>query len=259
MVEAGPRGTARVVEHSYAYTVSDAFIQERIELEGVELPNQWTISFSLQDLPDPGTRSRALALRRLYQDLEGEPQFEAPTDDPIEFLDRLEEWIASEKDLLDYEEGQRQQLELIAEQESREFEETMDAWIEYRGSYRLKTARKKRYKVTSTYARARGREELPGFWIDTAGSAKYRERVDPSAEALRAEGNIEEFLSQHGLQLQTRIIWLVEPPSGFEEVYDDWEFEQQEAILVTDYLGRYDAFLLIDTDYHAPVEVEDKN
>lgn len=258
MVKAGPKGAARVVEHSYAYAVSDEFIEERIELEGVELPREWTITFSLQDLPDPGTRSRALALRRLYLGLEGELQLETPTDDPIEFLDRLEEWIAAEKELVEYEEGQRRQFEQAREREGLEFEEEMDFWIQAQGSYRLKTARKKNYKVTSSYARARGREELPGFWIDTAGNAEYRERVDPSAEALKTEANIESFFSQHELDLRTRVVWLVEPPSGFDEVFEEWDFEQQEAILATKYLGRYDAFLLIDTDFQAPLHVEDE-
>jgi hypothetical protein len=258
MVQAGPQGAARVVEHSYVYAVSDRFIEERIELEGVELPRQWTISFSLQDLPDPGTRSRALHLRKLFLELGRELELEAPTDDPIEFLDRLEEWVATERELLEYEEIQRRQAEEAREWEMQEFEGAMDAWIQERGSNRLKTSRRKRYKVTSSYARARGREELPGFWIDTAGSAEYRERVDPSAEALKIEANVEAFLSGHGLELQTRVIWLTEPPSGFGDTYEEWDFEQQEAIVISNYLGRYEAFLLIDSDYEAPREIGDE-
>lgn len=259
MVEAGPRGAARTVEHAYEYSVSEEFIEERIELEGIELPRRWTINFSLQDLPDPGTRARALSLRRLYEELDGELELEAPTDDPIEFLERLEEWAGAEQELIDYEESQRRQFEMDKELEAKAFEQAMDVWIEKHGSYRLKTARKKRYKVTSSYARARGREELPGFWIDTAGVAGYRERVDPSGEALKTEANVEKFLSLGDLELRTRIVWLVSPPSALSEIYEDWEFEQQEAILVSGYLGRYEAFLPLDPDYRAPAEVEEED
>ena len=265
MVEAGPEGAARAVEHSYVYVVSEEFIQERIELDGVELPDRWSISFSLSNLPDPGTRARALALRGLYEDIGFEPELESPTDDPIEFLDYLEEWLAGEQERISYEEDQQRQAERGRERDAEEFDQAMDLWIEEHGSYRLKTARSKRYKITSSYARDRGRKELPGFWIDTAGAAVYRERVDPSEEALRVEIGVEKHLSREGLDLPTRIVWLVEPPSGLAEVYEDSDlddflenegFPQQETILVSGYLGRYEAFLPVDIDERAPLEAE---
>ena len=128
-------------------------------------------------------------------------------------------------------------------------------------------ARSRNYKATSGYARERGRAELPQCWIDTAGVAEYRERVDPSTEALTLETEYENFLSRNGRNLRIRIVWLVEPPAGLAEMYEGidvdqvlagqpWEFEQQETLLVTDFLGRYEAFMPVDSEVRAPVSVE---
>lgn len=264
MVDAGSEGDARVVEHSYIYVVSDQYIEDRIDLDGVELPKQWSIAFSLQDLPGPGFRQRARGLRKLYEEIGREPELDEPTNDPVEFLERLEEWLAGETERLSYEQHQREQAEVSHELEIQEFQDEMNDWIDREGSDRLKIAHRRRYKVTSTYARERGRAELPECWIDTAGVADYRERVDPSAEALRLETRLGEWLSHADLDLSTRIVWLVEPPSGLAEALDEVsedelfepEFEQQEALLMAPYLGRYDAFMPVDRLHRAPTSVE---
>ncbi|MGE5282944.1 MAG: hypothetical protein ACM3N0_11625 [Chloroflexota bacterium] len=268
MVQAGPVGDGRVVEYNFTYTISDKWIEDRMDFDGIELPREWSIAFALRDLPDPSSRQRARKLWRIYHEFGGEAELDEPIDDPIEFMFQLEEWIASEEERIKYEDQLREQAEMQRELETRRFEQEMQAWIEARGSGRMKAARARGYKVNPSYARARGREELPGAWIDTSGRAEYRERVDPSAEALALEGEFEEWLERHGLELRTRIVWLVEPPTGFAEEYEDADFErvfegvdavfeQQEALLISNYLNRYEAFLMIDEDLRAPVDEED--
>lgn len=63
-------------------------------------------------------------------------------------------------------------------------------------------------------------------------------------------------------------MWLVEPPTGLAGLYENvnfdeeafdgggWEFEQQEAILIPGYLGRYEAFLMVDHNARAPLDGE---
>jgi hypothetical protein len=264
MVEARPESAARPVEHEYTYLISDEFVRERIELEGVELPKRWLIKFALADLPSPGERSRALVLRRRREEFPGTPLLHRPVDDPVEFLDRLEKWIEEEGEQREQERELVRQEEIAAAAESTLFDDEMSRWISTYGSQRLKMARKKRYKVTSSYARARGRSELPGCWIDTAGLAEYRERVDPSAEALKTETRVEEYLAEVDVELATRIVWLVAPPSGLAETFGGdfgaenyWEFEQQEAILLSSYLGRYEAFYFVDRAFHSPTTSEE--
>lgn len=265
MAESGPVGAERAVTYTFKYLVSDQFIEDRMDLSGTELPKIWLIKFSLADLPGPGLRQRARSLWQLHEELgEQMPELDAPTDEPVEFLEQLEQWLGEEQERRAQEYHRRQQEDLKRDREVAKFEEEMNDWIVARGSDRLKTARGRRYKVTSSYARERGREELPEFWIDTAGSASYRERVDPTSDALRVETRIEEWLDDLDPQLRSRIVWLTEPPSGLTEALEaesdeffDVELEQQEAILVAPYLGRYDALMPVDRLYRAPTSVDE--
>lgn len=269
MVESGPRGDARVVEYAYIYQVSQEWIEERVDIEGIELPREWTIAFALSDLPDPNTRSRARRLHKQYLEIGRVPELESPTDDVLEFLDQLEQWLAVETEQLDQDRHRRHQEELDREIAAKAFDADMTGWIELRGSERMKIARRRGYKVTGSYARARAREELPGCWVDTSDRAEYRERVDPSANALRVESGFEDWLMANELNLRTRIVWLTSPPSGLAERYEgvdvgdvlsgdveEWEFEQQEAVLISRYLGRYDAYLIVNSDLRAPATAD---
>lgn len=143
----------------------------------------------------------------------------------------------------------------------RQFESDMEVWIEEYGSGRLRLARERGYKVTSSYAKERAARELPEAWIDTADRATWRERVDPTFDALKDETLVEKWMEQRGLPYSVQIVWLVEPPSSMAEILDRGtddepfgvEFEQQEALLIAGYLDRYNAFLPIDRDERAPI------
>ncbi len=270
MVEAGPVGDPHVVRYTFTYTVSDPWIEDRMDIDGVAMPKQWSIAFGLGELPNPGERQRARKLWNLYQQFGGTAELDAPTDDPIEFLNSLDEWIAVEKERIEYEDHQRQQAEVERERFVQDFEEEMKRWIQAHGSERMKAAQARGYKVTGSYARARACKEIPGAWVDTSGRAEYRERVDPSKEALELESAFETFMEVHDCSFRTRIVWLVEPPTDLAEAYeeidvdevlagevDEWEFQQQEALLISGYLGRYEAFLMIDQDLRAPIEEQE--
>jgi hypothetical protein len=272
MVEAGPRGDARVVKYTYTYTISDQWIEDRMDIEGIEMPKSWSISFSLADLPNPPERNRARRLWQMYQDIGQEPKLEAPTNDVLEFLNQFEEWAVLERERLAQEEHHRAQSEIDREIAVREFDREMADWIDRNGSPRMKTASKRGYKVTASYARARAREELPGCWVDTAGRAEFRERVDPSAGALQVESQLEDWLMASDLNLRIRIVWLTSPPSGLAERYegidideviagevDEWEFEQQEAVLITGYLHRYEAYLMVNQELQAPTSADEED
>lgn len=258
MAENGPRGAARVLEHVYRYAVADAWIERQIDETGIEPPRIWQIKFELRELDGTTARRRARALQDIWYTIPGDMELAEPVEDPERFLDLLEEWIEGQGD------------ELASSEESEEarrrrrvadFDAERDAWIEANGSDRLKLARSRNYKITSTYVTERGRVELPQCWVDTAGKASYRERVDPSMRALETETRFRHWIAVNGLGLEPRIVWLTAPPPAMAEYmeYGDGdpfdeapEFEQQEALLIPNYLGKYSAFLPIDEGERAP-------
>lgn len=259
MAQAGPQGSGRVVAHRYEYAVSDKWIQERIDEEGIQRPKVWEITFELRELPDADARRRARRLREAWEAVPGRMELREPTEDPVEFLDLVEEWADMEAETVLGAKNEEAEQEERKQQEQQEFEAEMGRWIPAHGSVRLKLARDRGYKIVSTYAKERGREELPECWIDTADRAQYRERVDPTIRALKVETSFRQWLDQKELDLQTWIIWLVQPPSAMLEYRESLEeslfipeFEQQEALIIKGFLGKYDAFLLVDIDERVP-------
>lgn len=260
MSESSPEGDVRVVAHDYTYEVSDDWVERQIDQDGLEPPRRWHISFELRELPDAATRKRARLLRDAWREIPGIAQLAVPTDDPLEFLSLLEHWLESREDSA----AARSRLEARQRDEQRAFNEEMAAWIDRYGSARLRLASQRGYKVTSAYARARGKSELPGAWIDTADRASFRERVDPSSRALRLETDVRAAIEEQELGLSTKIVWLVEPPSSMTEHYEmlredyfvEEDFSQQEALLMTPFLGKYQAFLPVDPDERAPADMD---
>lgn len=260
MAKIGPQGNARVLQQKYRYAVSDEWIEHRIDEEGIEPPRIWFIDFTLKELSDANARRRARRLQEQRASIPGEIVLEEPTEDAERFLDLLEEWISEREDQIGLVPSEasdefRRRLKLA------EFDVEMARWIEGRGSARLKLARSRGYKVSSSYAKERGLEELPECWVDTADNAKYRERVDPSMRALSVETNFRAWIEEKELDLDTRIVWLVAPPSSMsefieftnEEFFDgEADFTQQEALVIPGYLGKYNAFLPVDVDERAP-------
>jgi hypothetical protein len=261
MVQAGPDGQARIVTHEYQYVVSDEWIEEQVDDIGVEPPKVWHIVFELRDLPNRNVRRRARELREQWERIPEALELPEPTEDPETFLELLDDWIREWKHA-----SADRAREQAAEQSrgrllQRQFESDMDDWIEGHGSPRLRLARERGYKVTSAYAKERAARELPESWIDTADRATWRERVDPSLEALQHETLLARWMADRGMTLSIQIVWLVEPPSSMAEMLERGtadepfgvEFDQQEVLLIAGYLGKYNAFFPIDRDERAPV------
>lgn len=259
MAENGPRGGTRILQQRYRYAVSDTWIENQVDETGLQPPKTWQIQFQLRELRDAEARKRARALEDIWYSIPDDVELPEPIDDPERFLDLVEEWIEEHSDEVassGEESGEARRRRRIVD-----FDAEMDAWIEENGSDRLKLGRSRKYKVTSTYAIERGREELPRWWIDTAGKAGYRERVDPSKPALDVETNVRRWIAFNELGLEPRIVWLTSPPPAMAEYmeygegdpFDEQsEFEQQEALLIPGYLGRYSAYLPIDSGQRAP-------
>ncbi len=262
MAETGPQGSARVLQHGYRYVVSDEWIEHQIDEDGIEPPKIWRIDFQLRELRDADARRRARKLRDMWASISGDLVLAEPTEDPEEFLDLLEKWAnerVDDDDVIPSRESRefRRRLKLA------EFDIDMDRWIEEHGSDRLKLARSRNYKITSSYAKDRALEELPECWIDTASKAVHRERVDPSMRALQVETNFRDWIATKELGLDTRVVWLVKPPSSMAEFIEyaiedfidsESDFRQQEALLIPDYLGKYSAFLPVEVEQRAPKE-----
>jgi hypothetical protein len=260
MAATGPQGRERVLEHEYRYSVADEWIERKIDETGIEPPKTWRIEFQLRELRDADVRRRARRLREMWSSIPGDMVLSEPTEDPEEFLDLLEAWIDERAEDVPPV-GTVESKEVRRRMKLADFDLDMDHWIDEQGSERLKIARSRNYKITSSYAKERAREELPECWVDTAGKAISRERVDPSMRALRVETKFREWIESKDLGLGTRIVWLVKPPPSMAEFfeYEDEDlfdpesgFQQQEALLISDYLGKYNAYLPVQEEQRAP-------
>jgi hypothetical protein len=259
MAESRSQGSARVLAHDYLYAVSDEWIDAQIDETGVEPPKVWRIKFHLRELATADDRKRARRLRREWAEIPLQIILPEPAADPDEFLDLLETWLEEDEDRLSEDGAETEEMRRRRRLAS--FDADMAKWIASFGSNRLKLASARNYKITSSYAKERGREELPECWVDTSAKAQFRERVDPSMQALKVETNFRGWLKSKELDLDTRIIWLTTPPPAMAEYMDygggdvfeeQPEFAQQEALLIPTYLGKYEAYLPVDREQRAP-------
>ncbi len=121
----------------------------------------------------------------------------------------------------------------------RETAETKDVFIEAHGSDHLKRAHAGGYDCTRKYVRERAAHEAPGFVVDIEDDASWGDRSCPSLAALNAA----DAAAALGLGTAT-IVWLKSEPHDTKverDPYDyDEPFEQCEAIVISDYLGKYD-------------------
>lgn len=239
-----PVEQAEKVTFDFRIVVSSEFVEEQIDADGVRPPADWDISFDLGEIPPPLRRRLRLAHQR-YIAVEPYPEFPSPIGDPEQFLEALEPWLDEVEAEEAKEERAQQEMERAAAAAQQRFKEDMESWAAENGSTRLRAALERGYRANTTYAVERGANEFPGFWVDTAGDCEWGERTDPSEEALRLEAEIEAHMTDRGLELPHRIVWLEESPRALDRVLEeeDESFEPEEAILVPDYLGRYSLVL----------------
>lgn len=139
---------------------------------------------------------------------------------------------------------------LIAEKETREkankeAEEKLAAgrnaekhsWSEKFGSDQLKRGLKAGHSCTRLYAIERAAKEYPGFDLDFNDQAAWSSRSCPSVEALDALDDARK------LNPAARIVWLTKPASNVisdDDEYGEEEFSPCEAIVIEDFMERYD-------------------
>jgi hypothetical protein len=116
-----------------------------------------------------------------------------------------------------------------AEKEAREAEKA--AWIEAHGSDYLKDAHALGYNCQRQYVTERAALEFPEFEVDFDNRCNWKERACPSPEALAEVKAL--VAAGHDAQ----VVWLTDDGADRE----DWEeFEPCEAVVIRNYLGKYD-------------------
>lgn len=131
-----------------------------------------------------------------------------------------------------------QRLEVTERKAAREkLEAEKRAWVVGRGSDYLKDAVALDYDCQRLYVTERSTAEFPDFVLDFDDNAEWGSRACPSVEALSEV----KLLVASGLD--ARVVWLTSPATKVEE--DDDEFEAIEAVVIRDYLGKYDLIKVI--------------
>lgn len=105
------------------------------------------------------------------------------------------------------------------------------AWIAECGSDYLRRAAALGYNCQRQYAKERAALEFPNFELDFDGYARWCGRSCPSEDAL---GRVERLISAG---YKAKVVWLDKPVA--EEDKDEDVFEPREAVVVSEYLGKY--------------------
>jgi len=117
-------------------------------------------------------------------------------------------------------------------------------WIDAHGSAHLKRATAEGYDCQRLYVLERAGLEAPEFIVDFYSGAEWRERSCPTVAALDA--------CDAALKLglgEPVVVWLTSPArvTKIEDEYGDFEepFEPCEAVVLRDFLGKYDLVHII--------------
>lgn len=222
------------VSLSFRFKVDEAWIEEQIVATGKRPASIHELEIPLVEVDKPTLRRRLLHAERLLKALATTlPILPRPETDPKRFVEAVESWLA----------------EASRPPTADEFGDEMRAWVDEHGSERLRMAVERGYKVNATYARERAALEFPGFWVDTSGAAKWRDRTDPSLRALELEtATAHESNANHVSGVQIFIVWLIEPPTDLARWLDERDevFDSGESLVVLNYLGRYTLVRPID-------------
>lgn len=126
-----------------------------------------------------------------------------------------------------------------AEKEAREKERA--EWIKQYGSDYLKDCLELGVSANLEYVVERAAMEFPGFTVDYTDNANWERRFSPSHEALEEL----KALRNAGVE-DSDIFWLTRPAKvRDEDDDDDYDFEPCEAIIIRNYLGKYDLVKII--------------
>lgn len=229
------------VELSFRASMSADLINKVIDDEGMQPSDEWELTFDLKEVESSDLRRRLREAHDRYLAVAPYPVLNRLEEDPAGFLEDLEPWLKeAEKEKVEIEAA----AAMATEEESAimaVFLQDMKSWVAANGSERLKLAAEGGYRINTSYALERSRQEMPGFWVDSAEDCEWGERADPTEEALLAERALKAHLEKIDPSLETRIVWLTETPRALDNKMEaeGVEFEAQEALVVQGYLGRY--------------------
>ncbi|MEQ6359441.1 hypothetical protein V7D15_06990 [Thermoanaerobacter thermohydrosulfuricus] len=142
----------------------------------------------------------------------------------------LPKLISEEKEKL-----QKKILEEQIEKEKKEKElKEKKEWIEKYGSEYLRKAFSARFDCQRLYVQERAAKEFPDFILDFDNQVEWKERSCPSVEALN------EMLDLREKGYNAKVVWLTWIPADLVgEDEDCYEFEEKEAVVIENYLGKY--------------------
>lgn len=155
-----------------------------------------------------------------------------------------EELLKQEKEKRQKEEWERkraieeQDKLLLAEEKKKKekaFIEERNKWIAEKGSQYLKDALELGYKINRKYVFERASKELENFKVDMDDKAYWQEKGNPTQNALE---EVKELIKEG---YNAEIVWLTDAVEDVDEKneYYDEPFESCEAIVIFDYLGKY--------------------
>lgn len=145
---------------------------------------------------------------------------------------REEECRIREEEQREYDKKRKLKEQKIKEEQEEKliaYEAERSNWINEYGSQYLKNTIKLGYDVDSKYAIERAIKELPDFELDVDDNSVWGKRDNPSEKV------VEEVLELIEKGFKAEIVWLKSPVNPDDE--DD--FEECEAIGITEYLGKY--------------------
>lgn len=115
-------------------------------------------------------------------------------------------------------------------------EQEKSDWIKQYGSDYLKDCLEMNVSANLEYVVERAAKDYPEFVVDYADNAKWEDKFSPSPESLS------ELKKIRGAGAEAEIIWLTRPAKvkNDDEYDEDDDFESCEAILIHNYLGKFD-------------------
>jgi hypothetical protein len=118
------------------------------------------------------------------------------------------------------------------------WQEDMNGWAMEHGSQHLRDCILRDYHCERLYVKERAAKDFPGWTVDFYNESAYNERTNPTHQALRVEKSLAEN------DLDVEIVWLTAPaqdsPREPVDAYYDEPFEPCEAIVIHNYLDKYD-------------------
>jgi hypothetical protein len=152
-----------------------------------------------------------------------------------EYFERLE------KVKLEYEikrkSDEREKIKQKTKEEERKlYESEKNNWIEQHGSQYLKDCLNLDIKANREYVIERASKEFPDYEVDYNDNADWNDILSPSESIV----NELKILRKNGVD--SFIIWLKKP---IETNYYDYDYEPKEAILIQNYLGKYNLIKVV--------------